>query len=25
VHLGDGLVVRSERNAHKKAAAELQW
>ena len=25
VHLGDGLVVRIERNAHKKAARELHW
>lgn len=25
VHLGDGLVVRTERNAVKKAAAELRW
>jgi putative ABC transport system ATP-binding protein len=25
VYLGDGLVVRTERNGAKKAAAELQW
>jgi len=25
VYFGDGRVVRSERNAHRKAAAELQW
>ncbi len=25
VHLGDGLVLRTERNARKKAARELQW
>jgi putative ABC transport system ATP-binding protein len=25
LYLGDGLVVRTERNAVKKAAAELQW
>lgn len=25
VYFGDGRVVRIERNAHKKAAAELQW
>jgi len=25
VYLGDGMVVRTERNAAKKAAAELQW
>jgi putative ABC transport system ATP-binding protein len=25
LYFGDGLVVRSEHNAHKKAAAELSW
>ena len=25
VYFGDGLVARIERNAHKKAAAELHW
>ena len=25
LYFGDGLVVRSERNAHKKAATELSW
>ena len=25
LHFGDGLVVRSERNPHKKAATELSW
>jgi putative ABC transport system ATP-binding protein len=25
LHFGDGLVVRSERNTHKKAAQELSW
>jgi putative ABC transport system ATP-binding protein len=25
LYFGDGLVVRSERNVHKKAAKELSW